>query len=65
MKISDEFIKKGLVKESGKGESSGGKPPLLIEFVPESHYIVGVDIGTTNTVTIMMDLSARIIYKYV
>lgn len=65
MKITDEFIEKGLVREIGKGESSGGKPPQLIEFIPDSYYIIGVDIGTTNITSIMMDLSAAIIYKNV
>ncbi|HEY5583109.1 MAG TPA: helix-turn-helix domain-containing protein, partial [Ruminiclostridium sp.] len=32
MKSTDEFIKKGLVREIGKSESSGrGKPPELLE----------------------------------
>jgi len=64
MKSTDEFIKKGLVREIGKSESSGrGKPPELLEFIPDSYYIIGVDIGTTNIVTVLMDLSAKIIYK--
>lgn len=65
MKLTDEFIQKGLIREIGKGESSGGKPPELLEFIPDSHYIIGVDIGTTNIVSIMMDLSASIVYKHV
>lgn len=63
MKMTDEFIQKGLVREVGKGESSGGKPPQLIEFVPDAHYIIGVDIGTTNIVSVVMDMSAVIISK--
>ena len=65
MKMADEFILKGLVREVGKGESSGGKPPLLIEFVPDAHYIIGVDIGTTNIVSIIMDMSAQIVSKQI
>ncbi|MDQ0063542.1 ROK family transcriptional regulator [Paenibacillus harenae] len=64
MKITDELIGRGLVKEAGKGESSGGKPPQLLEFVADRHYIVGVDIGTTNILCILMDMSANILYEH-
>ncbi len=64
MKITDELIARGLVKETGKGESSGGKPPQLLEFVQDRHYVVGVDIGTTNILCILMDMSANIVYKH-
>ncbi|MGO4375194.1 ROK family transcriptional regulator, partial [Paenibacillus sp. MCAF20] len=64
MKITDELIGRGLVRETGKGESSGGKPPQLLEFVQDRHYVVGVDIGTTNILSILMDMSANIVYKH-
>ncbi|MDQ0115699.1 ROK family transcriptional regulator [Paenibacillus harenae] len=64
MKITDELIGRGLVREAGKGESSGGKPPQLLEFVADRHYIVGVDIGTTNILCILMDMSANILYEH-
>lgn len=63
MKITEDFIKKNLVREIGKGESRGGKPPQLLEFIPDSNYIIGVDVGTTNIISIMMDLSSSIIHK--
>ena len=63
MKITNEFINKGLVKETGKGESNGGKPPLLLQCVNDAYYIIGVDVGTTNINTIMMDLAAHIHYQ--
>lgn len=64
MKITDELIGRGLVREAGKGESSGGKPPQLLEFVHDRHYMIGVDIGTTNILCILMDMSATIVYKH-
>lgn len=60
MKITEELLARGLVREIGKGESSGGKPPQLLAFAPDRHYIVGVDIGTTNILVVLMDMSARI-----
>lgn len=65
MKITDELIRKGLVKDVGLGESNGGKPPMLLEFVYDAYYIIGVDIGTTNILAIMMDMSSQIVAKVI
>lgn len=63
MKITEDFIASGLVREIGKGESTGGKPPALLSFVPDYRHIIGVDVGTTNILVILMDLSARVICR--
>ncbi len=65
MKITDELIIKGLIREIGKGESSGGKPPQLLEYIQDSYYMAGVDIGTTNIVVIIMDQAASLLKKVV
>ncbi|MFD2118121.1 ROK family transcriptional regulator [Paenibacillus yanchengensis] len=65
MKITDELIDREIVRDSGKGLSSGGKPPQMLEFAADNYFIIGVDIGTTNINCIMMDLAARIIYQQV
>lgn len=63
MRLTDELIEKNLIRETGKGESTGGKPPLMLEFRPDSHYIIGVDIGTTHIKTIVMNMVAEIICR--
>lgn len=63
MKITEDLIAKNLVRETGRGELNRGKPPQLLEFVSDSHHIIGVDIGTTNIKTIVMDNSAKIVSK--
>lgn len=63
MKITDDFIDKKLIREIGKGESNGGKPPELLELIPDSNFIIGVDIGTTYITAIAMDMTAKIISK--
>lgn len=45
----------GLVREVGTGDSTGGKPPKLLEFVKDSYYSVGVDLGATKVTCILMD----------
>lgn len=57
MKIIHDFIDLGLVREVGKGKSTGGKPPTLLEFVHDSYFSVGVDLGATNIICVLMDAS--------
>lgn len=63
LKIVDEFMERGLVNISGKGISSGGKPPLMLEFRWDAYYIIGVDINEYRIEIILMDLSFDIIDK--
>lgn len=64
MKIAENFINMGLLREVGKGESSGGKPPVLLEFVPDSYYCVGIDIGNNKILGVMTNCSSHILYRY-
>lgn len=48
MKIVDSLLESGLVRSVGKGVSSGGKPPEMLEAVANSHYAIGVDIGLSE-----------------
>lgn len=64
MKIVDNFIQMGLIREIGKGESSGGKPPILLQFVADSYFCVGIDIGATKILGIMADCAANVLYRY-
>jgi predicted NBD/HSP70 family sugar kinase len=48
MFITGDLLQKNIIRSLGKGESSGGKPPEMLEVVPECFYYVGVDIGRTT-----------------
>lgn len=63
MKISDELTEAGLIQVVGKGESNGGKRPELLEIIPNAYYMVGVDIGRSRTISIVMNLDGNIIGK--
>jgi len=39
------LLKAGLVREVGRGPSSRGKAPILLEVPPGARYVVGVDLG--------------------
>jgi predicted NBD/HSP70 family sugar kinase len=47
MAITGELIEKGFIRSIGKGESSAGKPPEMLEVVPDAFYTLGVDLGRT------------------
>ena len=63
MKITDDFIQAGLVRSIGKGESTGGKKPDMLEFIEDAYYIIGVDLGRHRKNVILMDMAGRIIKR--
>lgn len=46
-RITDEFIKDGLVKTVGKGDSTGGRKPVLLSLNLDEYYFVGVYVSRT------------------
>jgi len=54
------YIKKGLVLESGLDISSGGRRPELVKLNLESANVVGVDIGPEKLVIIVGDLGLNV-----
>jgi predicted NBD/HSP70 family sugar kinase len=48
MSVIDDLASKGVIRSKGKGESSGGKPPEMLELDPGCFYYIGVDIGRTK-----------------
>ncbi|MBU9742869.1 ROK family protein [Lachnospiraceae bacterium ASD3451] len=65
MKITDEFIRNGLIADVGKGVSSGGKPPMLLELIPEARLFIGMDISGAMFKCIIMDLRGGVVYRRV
>lgn len=63
MKITEEFSYKQFVQDVGKGESSGGKRPELLELVPDSKYIIGVGVGRSKTNVLMMNLAGEVFIR--
>lgn len=63
MKITDEFVQKRFVHDIGKGESSGGKRPELLEVTPDSKFIIGVGIGRSKTNVLIMNLMGQVVFK--
>ena len=60
--IVDELKTRGLVDELD-GESTGGRPPLLLRLRTAGSMAIGVDLGTTNTVVATSDLAGRLLHQ--
>jgi predicted NBD/HSP70 family sugar kinase len=56
-----EMLENGLVEESGVGESIGGKPPTLLEFRPQSRYVLCLDMSSILFRAALIDLNGKII----
>lgn len=55
------LLESGFVSETGPGESSGGRPPVLVEFNYSSRYLLGVDMGATHLTVVLMNLAGTIL----
>jgi len=54
-----KLFQQGLVCEASIGESSGGRKPILIQFSPESRFIIGVAIANSSIKIAEMNLEAK------
>ncbi|MCP3998847.1 MAG: ROK family transcriptional regulator [bacterium] len=61
--IAADLIAEGLVVESGRGESTGGKPPTLIELDPEGRFTVAVDLSRRPFEAALLNLRGRIVAR--
>jgi N-acetylglucosamine repressor len=61
--ISAILISQNLVLEKSAGDSSGGRPPILLVINPKGGYVVGIKLTETNAVCALTDLEATVIAK--
>lgn len=61
--ISANLISQNLVLEKSAGDSSGGRPPILLVINPKGGYVVGIKLTETNAVYALTDLEATVIAK--
>lgn len=60
--IVDELKTDGLVEEVS-GESTGGRPPLLLSLRTADAVAIGVDVGTARTIIATSDLAGRVLHE--
>lgn len=61
MRIIDDLIEEGLVRDQGKTEWSGGRRRALVEYNAEGFVVLGVDLGGMRIYGALSDLGGNII----
>lgn len=61
--ITKMLIEDGYLVECKIGQSSGGRPPIILELNPDARYVVGICIGVGIIDVVITNLSANIILK--
>jgi predicted NBD/HSP70 family sugar kinase len=61
-----ELIVEGLLEEGGLGEStdSGGKRPLLLNFVPDARQVIGVSIDAHEAAGVLANLAGQVVAEH-
>ncbi|AZS14907.1 ROK family protein [Paenibacillus lutimineralis] len=60
-RLLDELVHVGLIHDSGLGESSGGRKPLMYVIHPDAFYLIGVEISNLYTTVLLLDLDLTIL----
>ena len=60
--IVEELCIEGLIEEIN-GESTGGRPPILLSLRTADAVAIGVDIGTNQTIVASSDLAGRVLQE--
>jgi N-acetylglucosamine repressor len=59
--VTEELIAEGLCREVGRGPSTGGKAPILLEIPDTARLLVGVDLGDRVFTAAVVNLRGEII----
>ncbi|MUG69464.1 MULTISPECIES: ROK family transcriptional regulator [Paenibacillus] len=59
--LVSELIEAHFVTETGLGESSGGRKPMMLLFNQQAGYAIGVDLGVNYILAMITDLSGAIV----
>jgi glucokinase-like ROK family protein len=61
--LVNELLEENLIFESGPGESSGGRRPVILHFNKLAGYAVGIDIGVNYVLCVLTDLKGNILIE--
>jgi len=64
MRILDELMMEGLVRNMETTEWTGGRRRTLVEFNAEEHIVIGIDLGGTKMFGAAADLGGKIITEF-
>ncbi len=58
--IVSGFLAEGLIDEVGMGSSIGGKPSILLSLLPDSRYLIGVNLAQYRFIASIVNLRGEI-----
>ena len=58
--VVSSLLGEGLVEEVGKGESQGGKTPILLSIIPDSRYLIGLNLAQEKFIGAIVNLRGEI-----
>jgi predicted NBD/HSP70 family sugar kinase len=58
-----DAVEDGLVEEVGRGPSSGGKAPILVQVVEDARVVIGLDLGEQHFAGALVDLRGGILRR--
>lgn len=61
--LVSELLEEKLIYESGPGESSGGRRPVMLLFNQVAGFSIGIDIGVNYLLGIVTDLQGNILHE--
>jgi predicted NBD/HSP70 family sugar kinase len=62
--IVNDLTDEGIIIETGKGESSGGKRPIILELNSKYRYVIGIDLGDDYVINgVLCDFCGNIVAK--
>jgi predicted NBD/HSP70 family sugar kinase len=59
--VTRRLIDSGIVRETGTRTRGAGKPPLILELVPDSYFAVGVHLDPSVLTCVVIELNTRIV----
>ena len=64
-RVVNELIKDLIIEETGEGDAgeAGGRRPIMVDINSCNKFVMGIDLGTTNTVIAIANLKGEIINK--
>lgn len=61
--LVSELLEEQLINESGPGESSGGRRPVMLLFNQLAGYSIGIDLGVNYLLGVLTDLKGNISHE--
>jgi len=61
--VVSELLEEGWIEEMGTGESSGGRPPILLRFNPRARFVVGAELSAGHVRAVLADLAGTVVRR--